>query len=536
MARASLGPGFDGILVVAKPPGPTSHDVVALVRRLAATKRVGHGGTLDPFAAGVLPVFLGKATRVVEFHLGDRKEYRTTVCFGASSSTDDLEGELMGPIITQGRQAPGMPSMPPIALPADDVRAVAAYIHSVQATMRGQGSPPPGTEVQPDMPFEYRRMLDDPFVLVAPTGSPLATRTSIALDEVTALPLIGYRDAVCSTFVEQIFRPGAPPRFVSRPDDTPTTQGCGASGIGYGATPLLTVDPDDPAVAVVPPEPAPDSRHIALAWPTTRRSSAAVPDFVAGAEDVCRAGEQRPTAGLAAATAGPPPPGPPRGALHPPPAPPHERPKIGSVFVPNSPPFGAWSPENLPDVYAALEAPPRPGTPLGLYLHIPFCRKRCKFCYFKVFTDKHADQIERYLAALSREIELISRVPAMGGRPFRFVLSRGGWYRPGGVVRADGVRVAASLEAWAEAELAGRDGDMEIYSMAADGSDPRRLTRRDGKDTMPTISPDPISSVTPLSFRPRERPFARKSGGPPPPTRANMRPASVSIHRDSKPG
>ena len=94
VARASLGPGFDGILVVAKPPGPTSHDVVALVRRLAATKRVGHGGTLDPFAAGVLPVFLGKATRVVEFHMGDRKRYRATVCFGASSTTDDLEGEL----------------------------------------------------------------------------------------------------------------------------------------------------------------------------------------------------------------------------------------------------------------------------------------------------------------------------------------------------------------------------------------------------------------------------------------------------------
>jgi tRNA pseudouridine55 synthase len=94
MARASLGPGLDGILIVAKPAGPTSHDVVALVRRLAATKRVGHGGTLDPFASGVLPVFLGYATRVVEYHLGDRKAYRATVCFGASSSTDDLEGEL----------------------------------------------------------------------------------------------------------------------------------------------------------------------------------------------------------------------------------------------------------------------------------------------------------------------------------------------------------------------------------------------------------------------------------------------------------
>jgi tRNA pseudouridine55 synthase len=85
---------LDGVLVVAKPVGPTSHDVVGLVCRLAATKRVGHGGTLDPFAAGVLPVFLGKATRLVEYHLGDRKRYRATVCFGASSTTDDLEGAL----------------------------------------------------------------------------------------------------------------------------------------------------------------------------------------------------------------------------------------------------------------------------------------------------------------------------------------------------------------------------------------------------------------------------------------------------------
>lgn len=94
MARASLGPGLDGVLIVAKPAGPTSHDVVALVRRLAATRRVGHGGTLDPFASGVLPIFLGHATRVVEYHAGDRKAYRATICLGASSTTDDLEGEL----------------------------------------------------------------------------------------------------------------------------------------------------------------------------------------------------------------------------------------------------------------------------------------------------------------------------------------------------------------------------------------------------------------------------------------------------------
>ncbi len=80
--------------MIAKPTGPTSHDVVGLVRRLAATRRVGHGGTLDPFASGILPLFLGRATRLAEYHLGQDKTYRATVCFGAGSTTDDLEGEL----------------------------------------------------------------------------------------------------------------------------------------------------------------------------------------------------------------------------------------------------------------------------------------------------------------------------------------------------------------------------------------------------------------------------------------------------------
>ncbi len=96
--RAARGEArIDGILVVDKPVGPTSHDVVALVRRLAGTRRIGHGGTLDPFASGVLPLYLGTGTRVVEFHLGARKAYRATACFGATSTTDDLEGEL-GPV------------------------------------------------------------------------------------------------------------------------------------------------------------------------------------------------------------------------------------------------------------------------------------------------------------------------------------------------------------------------------------------------------------------------------------------------------
>ena len=100
--------------------------------------------------------------------------------------------------------------------------------------------------------------------------------------------------------------------------------------------------------------------------------------------------------------------------------------EVGSYFIANYPPFSQWSAEGaLADVEAALHSPPRE-VPLGLYLHIPFCRKRCKFCYFRVYTDKHANDVERYVAALSREIELVSKLPVMGGRPFRFVYFGGG--------------------------------------------------------------------------------------------------------------
>jgi len=73
-----------------------------------------------------------------------------------------------------------------------------------------------------------------------------------------------------------------------------------------------------------------------------------------------------------------------------------------------------------------MNRPPQAGVPLGLYLHIPFCRKRCKFCYFKVFIGKNAGEIERYVQALCNEIELVSQLPVMGGRPFRFVYFGGG--------------------------------------------------------------------------------------------------------------
>jgi len=99
--------------------------------------------------------------------------------------------------------------------------------------------------------------------------------------------------------------------------------------------------------------------------------------------------------------------------------------EVGSYFIANYPPFSQWTVEGLLAAKEAMNAPPR-DVPLGLYLHIPFCRKRCKFCYFRVYTDKNAGEVEQYVAALAREIELVSRLPVMGGRPFRFVYFGGG--------------------------------------------------------------------------------------------------------------
>ncbi|MBX6770819.1 MAG: tRNA pseudouridine(55) synthase TruB [Chloroflexi bacterium] len=84
--------GLSGILNVAKPVGMTSHDVVAFVRRQTGQRRVGHAGTLDPAAAGVLLVCLGDATRLSEFLLESNKQYRATIRLGAVSTTDDAEG------------------------------------------------------------------------------------------------------------------------------------------------------------------------------------------------------------------------------------------------------------------------------------------------------------------------------------------------------------------------------------------------------------------------------------------------------------
>lgn len=85
----------DGLIVVDKPAGMTSHDVVARVRRLARTRKVGHGGTLDPMATGVLVVGVGRATRLLTYVIGTEKSYRATIRLGQSTVTDDAEGEVV---------------------------------------------------------------------------------------------------------------------------------------------------------------------------------------------------------------------------------------------------------------------------------------------------------------------------------------------------------------------------------------------------------------------------------------------------------
>lgn len=91
---AVLGIDVDGVLVIDKPPGPTSHDVVALVRRAIGVGRIGHTGTLDPLATGVLPLVVGRATRLAQFFSASDKEYIADIRIGVTSETYDAEGPL----------------------------------------------------------------------------------------------------------------------------------------------------------------------------------------------------------------------------------------------------------------------------------------------------------------------------------------------------------------------------------------------------------------------------------------------------------
>jgi oxygen-independent coproporphyrinogen-3 oxidase len=99
---------------------------------------------------------------------------------------------------------------------------------------------------------------------------------------------------------------------------------------------------------------------------------------------------------------------------------------VGSVFVSNYPPYSFWRSDQAEALCRILDRPPQVNRDFGLYLHIPFCRKRCKFCYFRVFTDKNKDDVQRYIDTLLREIEAWAATPALADRPLKFIYFGGG--------------------------------------------------------------------------------------------------------------
>ena len=100
--------------------------------------------------------------------------------------------------------------------------------------------------------------------------------------------------------------------------------------------------------------------------------------------------------------------------------------KAGNYFVSNYPPYSFWKQEAVPEVLDVISRKPAPGTPLGIYTHIPFCRKRCHFCYFRVYTDKNAAEIQRYVDAVIDELKMYADKPFIDGRKPKFVYFGGG--------------------------------------------------------------------------------------------------------------
>ena len=142
--------------------------------------------------------------------------------------------------------------------------------------------------------LQVRRLLDDPMVLVAPADSPEAGRPSVSIDDVAHLPMIGTRNPGCRQIIDDAFRQAAAlPSYVFRSDDNPTIHGLVGSGLAYAVLPLLTVDENDPNVAVVPIRPEPPPRQLGIAWHPERRTPVALLPFVNAAAEICRnLGEQ----------------------------------------------------------------------------------------------------------------------------------------------------------------------------------------------------------------------------------------------------
>ncbi|UED86936.1 tRNA pseudouridine(55) synthase TruB [Streptomyces profundus] len=194
MSRRRSADGPDGLVVVDKPAGHTSHDVVAVVRGIARTRRVGHAGTLDPMATGVLLLGLGRATRLLG-HLALReKEYQATIRLGQSTVTDDAEGEA-----TEALGAVGLDA----AAVAQEVAALTGALMQVPAKV---------SAVKIDGKRSYQRMRDGEDVILPPRPVTVHTFETGPARELTAADGTPVTDltarVVCSsgTYVRALAR------------------------------------------------------------------------------------------------------------------------------------------------------------------------------------------------------------------------------------------------------------------------------------------------------------------------------------------
>jgi DNA-binding transcriptional LysR family regulator len=138
-------------------------------------------------------------------------------------------------------------------------------------------------------PLEVRPLLDDPMVFLAPAGAPEAGQRVVNIADVAHLPMIGTRNPGCRQIIDDAFRQApVSPTYVFRSDDNPTIQGLIGSGLAYAVLPLLTVDENDPHVAVIPIRPEPPPRRLGIAWHPERRPPLALLPFVEAATEICR--------------------------------------------------------------------------------------------------------------------------------------------------------------------------------------------------------------------------------------------------------
>jgi len=203
----------EGLLVVDKPPGLTSHGVVARVRRLAGTRRVGHAGTLDPMATGVLVLGIDRGTRLLTYLVGGDKRYAATIRLGRSTITDDSEGDLTGEVSAEAvtdeavRRSTGAfvgeVDQVPSAVSAIKIAGVRSYAR----VRRGEEVelPPRRVRITNLDVLEVRRVHDGPIVLVdvdVEVGCSSGTYVrAIARDLGAALGVGGHLTALRRTVV-----------------------------------------------------------------------------------------------------------------------------------------------------------------------------------------------------------------------------------------------------------------------------------------------------------------------------------------------